>query len=447
MTRRFISMGRTKIASITGSRSSSRARSRRPIAYFSAFSRSASGAGSLRRARLRRPHRRAGPDALQPLLHHRPQVLPRPGHHPARHRHRLGRRPGRDLRPGSRHGGGAALARELRDGMSGELDPPRRRRPPEPVIARPEPVRGLRRAPARQPAPLTPKDAHEQTRLDEAQSPRTSTRSPRSCSRARGLDRSSTPCRSRSRVLLESGDGRISRCRTTASSTRTRWSGSSTRSSTRTGSSFCTWPARSSTRRPTGSGDAGQWQGRYASPQGAAAMSAQEILSQLDAAQVAMKPPESVAWTRAYLAGGHDRGRLVGTLALSALKHGNDPHNQEIALCLYDDYRRNPHGTASSSCSRAPSTPRAPEVRRHAGAVSPLPRSPRPHRGLERREGPICKVRALGSRLNVARFTLAETSVSARLAAGYGSPIVSTPRRLPSGPPRIWTFRSRLQVF
>jgi hypothetical protein len=78
-------------------------------------------------------------------------------------------------------------------------------------------------------------------------------------------------------------------------------------------------------------------------PQGAAAMSAQEILSQLDAAQVAMKPPESVAWTRAYLAGGHDRGRLVGTLALSALKHGNDTHNQEIALCLLDDYRRNPH--------------------------------------------------------------------------------------------------------
>jgi hypothetical protein len=31
-------------------------------------------------------------------------------------------------------------------------------------------------------------------------------------------------------------------------------------------------------------------------------------------------------------------------LALDALKHGNDTHNQEIALCLLDDYRRNPHG-------------------------------------------------------------------------------------------------------
>jgi hypothetical protein len=79
-------------------------------------------------------------------------------------------------------------------------------------------------------------------------------------------------------------------------------------------------------------------------PQGSGAMSADEILRQIDAAQVAMKPVESVAWTRAYLAGGHDRERLVGTLALDALKHGNDTHNQEIALCLLDDYRRNPHG-------------------------------------------------------------------------------------------------------
>jgi hypothetical protein len=79
-------------------------------------------------------------------------------------------------------------------------------------------------------------------------------------------------------------------------------------------------------------------------PQGADALSANEILERLDAAQVAMKPAESVAWTRAYLAGGHDRDRLVGTLALAALKHGNDTHNQEIALCLLSDYRRNPQG-------------------------------------------------------------------------------------------------------
>ena len=79
-------------------------------------------------------------------------------------------------------------------------------------------------------------------------------------------------------------------------------------------------------------------------PMGSESMTADEILHRLDAAQIAMKAPESVAWTRAYLAGGHDRARLVRMLALDALKHGNDTHNQEIALCLLDDYRRNPHG-------------------------------------------------------------------------------------------------------
>ena len=143
-------------------------------------------------------------------------------------------------------------------------------------------------------------------------------------------------------------DGRTaatSRCPSTASSTRTRSGGSSTPSSTRTGSkllyvagSFINQAAHWLRATP------GNGKADTRAPQGAAAMSAHEILTQLDAAQVAMKPPESVAWTRAYLDGGHDRGRLVGTLALAALKHGNDTHNQEIALCLLDDYRRNPHG-------------------------------------------------------------------------------------------------------
>lgn len=79
-------------------------------------------------------------------------------------------------------------------------------------------------------------------------------------------------------------------------------------------------------------------------PRGAGALSGAEILRHLDEAQVAMKPAESVAWTQAYLEAGHDREVLVRTLALAALKHGNDTHNQEIALCLLDDYRRNPHG-------------------------------------------------------------------------------------------------------
>ena len=38
-----------------------------------------------------------------------------------------------------------------------------------------------------------------------------------------------------------------------------------------------------------------------------------------------------------------DRAPLVQTLALCALKEGNDPHNQEIGLCFLEDYG---HSTA-----------------------------------------------------------------------------------------------------
>jgi hypothetical protein len=62
---------------------------------------------------------------------------------------------------------------------------------------------------------------------------------------------------------------------------------------------------------------------------------------------IALKPVESVAWTRAYLEGGggsYDRQPLIHTLALGAVKQGNDPHNQEIGLCLLEDYL---HSTAA----------------------------------------------------------------------------------------------------
>ena len=73
-------------------------------------------------------------------------------------------------------------------------------------------------------------------------------------------------------------------------------------------------------------------------PAGAGALTAAQILERLDAAQMALKTEDSVAWTRAYLAAGHDRAPLVRTLALAAVKEGNDPHNQEIGLCLLEDY-------------------------------------------------------------------------------------------------------------
>jgi hypothetical protein len=74
-------------------------------------------------------------------------------------------------------------------------------------------------------------------------------------------------------------------------------------------------------------------------PAAAGALTAAQILERLDEAQIALKTEDSVAWTRAYLDAGHDRAPLVQTLALAAVKEGNDPHNQEIGLCLLEDYR------------------------------------------------------------------------------------------------------------
>ncbi len=73
-------------------------------------------------------------------------------------------------------------------------------------------------------------------------------------------------------------------------------------------------------------------------PQAAQSLSASDLLRRLDEAQMALKTAESVAWTRAYLDAGYDRAPLVRTLALAAVKEGNDPHNQEIGLCLLEDY-------------------------------------------------------------------------------------------------------------
>lgn len=75
-------------------------------------------------------------------------------------------------------------------------------------------------------------------------------------------------------------------------------------------------------------------------PKGADALSGGQLLARLDEALMALRPAESVAWTQAYLDAGHARAPLLGVLTTAAVKHGNDPHNQEIGLCLAEDYGR-----------------------------------------------------------------------------------------------------------
>ena len=76
-------------------------------------------------------------------------------------------------------------------------------------------------------------------------------------------------------------------------------------------------------------------------PAGAERMSQAQLLERIMAAIVALDGPQSVSWARAYLASGGDRQPLVQLLALTACRLGNDPHNQEIAQCLLEDYAKN----------------------------------------------------------------------------------------------------------
>jgi hypothetical protein len=74
---------------------------------------------------------------------------------------------------------------------------------------------------------------------------------------------------------------------------------------------------------------------------GAERVSRPQQLENIMAAIVALDGPQAVAWTRAYLAGQGDRQPLVTQLALTACRLGNDPHNQELAQCLLEDYAKN----------------------------------------------------------------------------------------------------------
>ena len=76
-------------------------------------------------------------------------------------------------------------------------------------------------------------------------------------------------------------------------------------------------------------------------PAKAATMSGKAILDALEVALVTPDVAAATGWTQAYIASGEDRLPLVACLALAATRIGNDPHNQEIAQCTLEDYRKN----------------------------------------------------------------------------------------------------------
>ena len=71
---------------------------------------------------------------------------------------------------------------------------------------------------------------------------------------------------------------------------------------------------------------------------GIEAWDARRILERLDQALLARDTDASLALVSAYLRGQFDPTRLVQVLATDSARFGNDPHNQEIGLCLVEDY-------------------------------------------------------------------------------------------------------------
>jgi hypothetical protein len=80
---------------------------------------------------------------------------------------------------------------------------------------------------------------------------------------------------------------------------------------------------------------------RVEKPVNAAGLDAGRLAAGVEAAVLSLDAPKAVGWTAAYLESGNDRGPLVQALAMAASRLGNDPHNQEIGLCMLEDYGKN----------------------------------------------------------------------------------------------------------
>ena len=78
----------------------------------------------------------------------------------------------------------------------------------------------------------------------------------------------------------------------------------------------------------------------FAAPAAAASMTLEAKLTELRRAQLATDLDASHAWLQACLEETGARAPIVRALADAAAMIGNDPHNQEIALCFLEDFGR-----------------------------------------------------------------------------------------------------------
>ncbi|MCZ6876067.1 MAG: hypothetical protein O7G88_21480 [bacterium] len=69
--------------------------------------------------------------------------------------------------------------------------------------------------------------------------------------------------------------------------------------------------------------------------------SPQELLTELDTAILALDIPRSTALANAYLQSGADRKTYMATVAVTACKFQDDPHNQKITHSTFEEYLNN----------------------------------------------------------------------------------------------------------
>jgi hypothetical protein len=74
---------------------------------------------------------------------------------------------------------------------------------------------------------------------------------------------------------------------------------------------------------------------------GDGALGAEEMARHAHAAVITLDSPKALAWVQAILDSGQDTAPLVRAIALACARLGNDPHNQEIALCMLEDFAKN----------------------------------------------------------------------------------------------------------
>jgi len=74
---------------------------------------------------------------------------------------------------------------------------------------------------------------------------------------------------------------------------------------------------------------------------GTAGLGAPELLDAIEATICGLDGAEAMSLITDYLGTGASHGPLVQRLALAATRLGNDPHNQEIAQCMLEDYAKN----------------------------------------------------------------------------------------------------------